>query len=257
MTEIKVKSTIDETLQPSLFFKANGANRPLLVGLHTWSFDRFNQTDNLLPLIQNEDWNLLLPEFRGSNTQDNPNAPIACGSVYAKQDIVDAVNYVKENYSIDSQNIFLLGASGGGHMALLTAAYAPAMWKAVDVWVPITNLADWYYQCLKNKIKYSLNLEACCGGAPNDSTISEYAYRSPITHMREIAKGNIRINHGKNDPIVPFTHSLNLYKEIINLDSDAKVYLNIFDGGHEMDVSYAAEWFKSRSSLAKGKQVTG
>ena len=38
-TEILVKSTLDGSLQPSLFFKAEG-KRPVLVGLHTWSYDR-------------------------------------------------------------------------------------------------------------------------------------------------------------------------------------------------------------------------
>ena len=42
-TEILIKSTIDNTLQPSLFYQAKGENRPLLVGLHTWSYNRFNQ----------------------------------------------------------------------------------------------------------------------------------------------------------------------------------------------------------------------
>lgn len=257
MDEITVKSTLDETMQPSLFRPAKKAHRPLLVGLHTWSCDRFNQVENMLPIAEREDWNLLLPEFRGSNTESNCNADKACGSVYAKQDIIDAVNYVKDNFNTDKKNIYLLGASGGGHMALLMAAYAPDMWKAVDAWVPITNLTDWYYQCLKSKVKYALNLEACCGGAPCDRTASEYAYRSPVTHVRELTKVTLRINHGKTDPIVPFTHSINIYSKLLEYNSKTKAYLNIFDGGHEMNVNYAAEWFKSRSSTSKGKQVTG
>jgi hypothetical protein len=48
--ELLIPSSIDGTLQPSLFFEAEGEGRPLLVGLHTWSFDRQNQRDRLLPL---------------------------------------------------------------------------------------------------------------------------------------------------------------------------------------------------------------
>ena len=63
--EILVKSTIDGTMQPSLFYKsASKEKRPLLVGLHTWSFDRFNQIANMLPVAEKYDFNLLLPEFR-------------------------------------------------------------------------------------------------------------------------------------------------------------------------------------------------
>ena len=49
--EFYVKSTIDGSAQPSLFFSAEGNGRPLLVGLHTWSFDRHNH-QMLLPLAE-------------------------------------------------------------------------------------------------------------------------------------------------------------------------------------------------------------
>ena len=98
----------------------------------------------MLPLAKKNCWNLLLSEFRGQNTVTNPEGTAACGSEKARQDIIDAVNYVKENYDIDEENILLLGASGGGHMSLLMAAYAPRLWKAVCSFVPITDLAVWH-----------------------------------------------------------------------------------------------------------------
>ena len=57
--EILVKSSLDGTMQPSLFYKsASKEKRPLLVGLHTWSFDRFNQIENMLPLAERWDFNI-------------------------------------------------------------------------------------------------------------------------------------------------------------------------------------------------------
>ena len=71
--EILIKSTLDSTMQPSLFYKSEtNEKRPLLVGLHTWSHDRFNQINNMLPYAQKYDFNLLLPEFRGDNLKTNP-----------------------------------------------------------------------------------------------------------------------------------------------------------------------------------------
>ena len=61
--EIWIKSTLDGSLQPSLFYHASKPNQPLLVGLHTWSFDRFNQIKNMLPFAEENDFNLLLPDF--------------------------------------------------------------------------------------------------------------------------------------------------------------------------------------------------
>ena len=50
MKEIRIPSSLDGSLEPALFHEAAGTKRPLLVGLHTWSHDRFNQVENMLPL---------------------------------------------------------------------------------------------------------------------------------------------------------------------------------------------------------------
>ena len=108
--ELWIKSTADGTMQPSLFYRASGEEkRPLLVGLHSWSFDRFNQIENMLPYAEKYNFNLLLPEFRGKNLKSNPNCLQACGSRIARQDIKDAIDYVVKEYPIDAENIFLIG----------------------------------------------------------------------------------------------------------------------------------------------------
>ena len=110
--ELWIESTLDGTLQPSLFYgSASEEKRPLLVGLHTWSFDRFNQVKNMLPFAEKNDFNLLLPNFRGNNKRKNPDCVKACGSEFAKQDIQDAIDYVIENENVDRENVFLLGRS--------------------------------------------------------------------------------------------------------------------------------------------------
>ena len=105
-TELLIPSTLDGSLQPSLFYRASKPNRPVLVGLHTWSFDRFNQINNMLPFAKEHDFNLLLPEFRGKNRKENPNCTQACGSLLAKQDIKDAIDYLIANESVDAENVF-------------------------------------------------------------------------------------------------------------------------------------------------------
>ena len=253
--EIWITSSIDGTAQPSLFYAAKEKNRPLLVGLHTWSWDRTNQERGLLPLAEKNGWNLLLPEFRGSNLKRNPNCKDACGSEKAKQDIVDAIHYIEQNYSIDSKNILLLGASGGGHMALLMAAYAPKLFRAVGSFVPITDLNKWH----EENPNYREEIEACCGGEPGEGTEQEYQYRSPMTYISEIAKATVKIFSGKWDSVVPCHHGLDLYCKIFEQHPKAKVYFEMFDGGHEMPVEMAERWLISQmDSVAKKKeQVTG
>ena len=52
-TEILIKSTIDGTMQPSLFYSASKSKRPLLVSLHTWSYNRFNRIETMVPFAEN------------------------------------------------------------------------------------------------------------------------------------------------------------------------------------------------------------
>jgi dipeptidyl aminopeptidase/acylaminoacyl peptidase len=246
--EIYIKSTLDATLQPSLFFKSKSVEkRPLLVGLHTWSFDRFNQIANMLPMAEKYNFNLLLPEFRGKNTPDNPNCQQACGSALAKQDIKDAIDYLIENENIDKDNIFLLGLSGGGHIALLMAGMCPEYFKAIGAFVPITDLVKW----AEENPRYGKHVLACCG------TEDEMRKRSPVTYLDTIAKSNLKIFHGKYDSVVPVTQSITLFNAIMEKYPSASVYLDIFDGRHEIDMQTAAYWILSQYAPTEKTLVTG
>ena len=243
--EILVKSSMDGTEQPSLFFAAKEKGRPLLVGLHTWSFNRFNQIDNMLPFAKKHDFNLLLPEFRGANLKGNPNHKKACGSEFAISDIKDAIDYCVENLGVDKNNVFLLGASGGGQVALLAAAKYPELFVAVGAFVPVCDLVAW------GDSGYKDHIVACCGSE------EEMLRRSPISYLGEIAKANVKIFHGKHDPVVPRSQSLELYSKLCEKYPNAKVYLDIFDGGHEMDMVLAERWIISQYKKLKIATVTG
>ena len=246
--EIYVKSTLDATLQPSLFYKsASGQKRPLLVGLHTWSFDRNNQIGNMLPFCEKYDFNLLLPEFRGPNLDSNPHRTQACGSVLAKQDIADAIDYLIDRDLVDEENIFLLGLSGGGHMALMMAGMCPERFKAIGAFVPITDLTKW----AEENANYRHHILACCGDG------EEMRNRSPIAYADTIAKANLKIFHGKRDPVVPVTHSLSLFDAIMDKHPEASVYLDIFDGGHEIDMQTAMYWIMSQYKKTEKMVITG
>ena len=246
--EILIKSTLDGTLQPSLFYRARKSQRPLLVGLHTWSCDRFNQIENMLPYAEKYDFNLLLPEFRGANLKTNEDCTYACGSEYAKRDIQDAIDYVVETEDVDKNNIFLLGLSGGGHMALLMAGFIPAYFKAIGAYVPITDLKKWTEQ---NEL-YKGHVLACCGNSDAEMTL-----RSPIAYIDTIAKANLKIFHGKYDTVVPVTQSMELYQQIFERYPKARAFLDIFDGGHQIDMEAAMYWILSQYESQSKTDVTG
>lgn len=223
--EISVKSSFDGTLQPSLFFEAEKENRPLLVGLHTWSYNRFNQIENMLPLAEKLSFNLLLPEFRGSNLESNPDCKKACGSEAARQDIKDAIDYVLEEYKINKENIFLLGLSGGGHMALLMAGFCPEYFKAIGAFVPITDLEKWSAE----NTHYAPDVFACCDNDPE-----EMKKRSPMSYLDTAAKANLKIFHGKHDPVVPVIQSVDYFNLILEKHPEASVYLDVLTAGTKL-----------------------
>ena len=247
--EIFIKSSLDGTMQPSLFYKSSiDGKRPLLVGLHTWSYDRYNQIENMLPIAEKHGFHLLLPEFRGSNLKSNPICRQACGSRFAKQDIQDAIDFLLEIEEIDEKNIFLLGLSGGGHMALLMAGMCPEYFKAIGAYVPITDLVKWSEE---NSI-YGEHIAVCCNGDRE-----EMLRRSPISYLDTIAKSNLKIFHGKYDPVVPVSHSLELFRALMERYPSASVYLDIFDGGHEIDLHTAEYWILSQYGKTNKKDITG
>ena len=81
--------------------------------------------------------------------------------------------------------------------------------------------------------------------------------RSPVTYVDAIAKANLKIFHGKYDSTVPHTHSLEMYNLILEKHPTARVFLDIFDGGHEIDLNTAAYWFLSQYEEQEMTEVTG
>ena len=246
--EIIIKSTFDGTDQPSLFYRASGKHRPLLVGLHTWSYNRFNQINNLLPFSEEQDFNLLLPEFRGSNTKSNPNGALACGSLAAKTDIKDAIDYILKTEDVDETNVFLVGLSGGGHMALLMAGFIPDYFRAISAFVPITDLAKWHEQ----NPNYAPHIDYCTGADPE-----ELALRSPMSYLEVAKNANLKIFHGKYDSCVPVSQSIEFYTEISTKYPTSRVFLDIFDGGHQFSLPLFKNWVLSQYKKPETTEITG
>lgn len=240
MEEITVKSVMDGSLEKNLFHcPQTTAQVPMVVGLHSWSYGRSNQIDYMLPFCEKRKWALLLPEFRGPNTPGNPRAFEACGSRIARQDIVDAVKHVVKNYPVDANKIFLLGGSGGGHMALLTGAYEPEIWLAVSAWSSITDLGLWHRQC---KDEYYIRcIEACCGKASENCFEIDWEYieRSPLSHTEALMRvRNLFLGHGASDTLVSPVHS-KMLANLLMLKQHPAFFYEIFNGGHHLQYSKA------------------
>ncbi len=213
-----VPSSIDDTQQSIEIYPAsNDSPRPLLVMLHYWSanLDRFDGTE-WAAAAKRADWHLVLPDFRGAN-----NRPEACGSLLARQDILDAVDYALEHYAVDESRIYLVGVSGGGHMAMLMAAHAPKRWTAVSAWAGISDLAAWHAETKAVDLKYYRDIEAVVGGAPGTSSAvdEELRVRSPIHFLGNAKNLPVEIATGVHDGhtgSVPIHHSIDAFNVIAN-----------------------------------------
>ena len=126
-------------------------------------------------------------------------------------------------------------------MALLAAETAPQIFRAVEVWCPVSDLAGWHGFLTETRQDYTRHIEACLGGPP-EKFPKEYAFRSPVSHPELLKDLPVSIHHGRHDTLVPFQHSCRLAEMLESAGND-QVYLDIFDGGHEQIPSHSFEWF--------------
>ena len=216
---IQYRSSADSTDQAAMYYAPESKTAiPLLVGLHTWSAD-YRQVGGRCPYgpwCMKNKWAFIGPNFRGPNR-----TPQATGSQLAVDDIISAVQYARKNANIDENRIYLLGASGGGHMTMLMAGRAPKIWAGVSAWVGISDLKAWHAECKKAKRRYATDIEKSCGGPPgkSDAVDLEYKNRSPLTWLEKAKQAGVHmdINAGINDGhsgSVPISHSLRAFNAV-------------------------------------------
>lgn len=208
--EVAIRSTYDGSDEPALVYSPSADEpRPLLVALHTWSYDyRQAESRPYADWCQEHGWHLVHPNFRGPNRR-----PEAGGSPQAIQDILDTVAHCRSLFDIDTRRIYAVGVSGGGHMSLMMARSAPEIWAGISAWVPITDLRAWYYESRERGHGYADDLMRVCGGPPGKSEAvdRQYALRSPLSGLEAAAAVSLDINAGIHDGhtgSVPVSHAV-------------------------------------------------
>lgn len=274
---VEIRSSVDGSLQPSYLSlpTPTAAPAPLMVMLHTWSFDAEQRDSTVEREARDRGWLLLAPNFRGPN-----NHPEACGSDVSQQDILDAVAWTRQHYQVDDRRIYLLGMSGGGYMTMLMAARHPDPWAAASAWVGISDFRDWYV--VHQADEYGAMVRSCFGGGPeiSASTAAAFRARSPLTYLHEHWPVPLDLAAGRFDSTVAFSQTLRAFQAIapgIVSDEDIAALLgagpglphptiadtatdpllgrrlflrrkagasrvSIFDGGHEWLPSAAVAW---------------
>ncbi len=215
LEEVSIKSSFDAKPQLAVMFlpPKTAEPVPLLVVLHSWSADykQQGQVKTAMKECRQRGWALVHPNFRGPNLR-----PEACASPAARQDILDAVEFVRRKIDVDSRRIYLVGSSGGGHMTLVMATHAPTLWAGVSAWVPISDLAAWHAESRQRRNRYAGMLEKVCGGVPGASAEvdRQYRERSPQFFLAAAKGMPVDVNAGIHDGhtgSVPVSHSLRAF----------------------------------------------
>ena len=224
---VHIPSSMDHTRQSAYFSSASSHSvKPLLVSLHTWSGD-YSQKDPLAAKAKEHGWNYIHPDFRGANLSID-----ACLSPKAIADIDDAIQYALDHGSVDRNNIFVVGASGGGYATLGIYLKTLHKIKAFLSWVPISDLSAWYYQSKNRNISFANDILKCTSGNGifDEQKTKE---RSPLFFdVPASPKGDLEIYAGIDDGhtgSVPISHSLLFFNKLVDQYSDASMRITTSD----------------------------
>jgi pimeloyl-ACP methyl ester carboxylesterase len=260
LTEIQVVSSLDGEKQSVVYWapeKARTGSHPMLVFLHSWSANYQQKNDKWQREVVARNWVYLHPDFRGPNS-----SPKACGSRFARQDILDAMDWATRTFQIDSNRVYLAGTSGGGHMAMLMAGHHADRFSAVSAWVGISDLAKWYsFHTRDGKPgRYAQMVLKSLGGPPGESDVrdADYRDRSPWFHLHKVGDLPIELCAGVRDGhtgSVPIMHSLRAFNVIAKAAdtkqiSDAEIS-QLWDNGK---LSRPLP-FDTRADEAYGRQI--
>lgn len=151
-----------------------------------------------------------------------------------ENDVKAALEFIntKRNEYFISDKWAILGASAGGHLALLQAyKYAsPVKLKAVISFFGPTDLVDAYYNPVNPLVP--LLLQNITGTTPQINSIV-YEQSSPITFVNAQSCATLLL-HGAKDPLVPLSQSqlLQVKLQAFAVPNQLVVYPN---GGHGWD----------------------
>lgn len=212
-----IRSTMDGYVNKFHYYSAKSAEKkPLIVSIHQWSADYTEIRNSLAEQTRDKGWNFIFPDIRGANNHYK-----ACGSEYLIADIDQTIDWAIANLNVDTSQIYIVGASGGGYNALCHFMKSKYKIKEYSIWVPITDLNRWYFESLARKSKYVQDIMNCvcnnCDGYNKNDAIS----RSPLywkTPVQKLKSTKLNIYAGIHDGYtgaVPITHSINFYNKIV------------------------------------------
>ena len=253
--EVNIHSSKDEHLQKAYYYSSKNGAKPLIVSLHSWTAD-YSQYDKLSALAYSKGWNYIHPNFRGSNYYSD-----GCCSDQVISDIDDAIKYAIEHGSVDLDNIFIIGNSGGGYTALCYLMKTKLKLRSVQAWSAPINLIEWYYQSVGRNSGRAIEIMNCTHSA-SSLNYKEAKKRSPLymnTPKETIKNTDVYLIAGIHDGYigtVPFKHSVDFFNKLA-LDLGARSIHHLVPDNELYDMSINRTYQPNSSPTDKlgGRQV--
>ena len=213
-----------------------GVRVPLLVSIGGTDEDRWEALYRFAQRASDRGWFLLAPDVRQLEAESGGRT----ASLPTQHDIVDAINYMKTQFSVDASRVYMSGYSTGGGVAATVAAKYPHVFAAVADWAGPTDLNEWVNQ-RGDVFKHYVIIEDF--GCPYiGTTIAcpfEWQRRSARAMTENLKHVPMAIVHGRADTAVPFEQSEKFYEQMAQYyDPEANNKQCVWhDGGHDERLS--------------------
>ncbi len=249
--ELEFTSSFDQSKQKAAAYVPDrqppaGKKMPLLVVAHYMGGDRFTaRAQGYYQECEKRQWLLVSPELHGNKTPGQ----FSCAALPAQHDILDSIEYMKNNYPVDEGRIFIAGRSMGGMMTALMMAKHPDLFAAGVAGQGVSNL-----ETMVSTPDIMKNIVAECGLAAEN--LFEYRRRSAINYASNLQYAPLIMWHGTNDTWVPPTQSEQLFNAVAKYNRFQEP-VHYLTGACHCDDNYPPAWICDRLQYYHNKAEAG
>jgi acetyl esterase/lipase len=194
---------------PLIVWLHGGPYRQASHGYH--SYFSYAMYDWWLELLRQQGYLVAKIDYRGSFGHGRRYAESLKGQV-GKGDVADvlqALGAIKHSYTV-SNDVYLMGNSYGGYLALRTLVERPNQFKGA---ISVSGVSDWH-RLLTNAPTSIFGVHF--GGAPNQNNLTLYQQAAINTRLNNLSSQKILLVHGQSDTSVSFSQSSLLFSTLLS-----------------------------------------
>ena len=213
----------DITLVSRYYQTESTGRSPAVIVLHGWSWPDNDPSAGLVsiaPAFHRAGYSVLIPSMRGWP----PTGGVDDCAGKQVEDVLQAIEWLGRQPRVDAEQIFLVGFSQGGQVALLAATHhAPV--RAVAAFAPVVDPGSWGNDTNISGIRDYVMEE--CGGPAG------WRSRNVMSRTDKIQPPLLLV-HGDIDRRVPTQQSIGLYRKLVGLGRQVEFRL-IAGAEHDQD----------------------